>query len=134
MLTDIRLVAFDADLATLTAHLDAHPRWTKIHDGAVEVTYGWDGHTSLAYTIELPAAKWDTPAYAEETRAQCAQAAVEINALELDLPTGTPAEAVRRLAHIADLARWRNPAWPYPSLTTIYTTATGQDRTLEATN
>ncbi|MFC4113997.1 hypothetical protein [Nonomuraea zeae] len=114
---------FEADRATLVAYLDTHPRWTRLSRGTAGWFYGWDRKNTLADRIQIPPADSE-PRYAEEDREMCAQAAIEINALVLGLPTGTPGEAVRRLLEIINVMR--PGAERLPTLTDIYAVATGQ--------
>lgn len=125
--TDIAFVPLDADRLTLAAYLDAQPRWTLLARGAAGWFYGWDGKDSLAYRVQIPPADAD-PRYADEDRDMCAQAAVEINALTLGLPTGTPREAVRRLVEIAKLSGDHRPGTVRPAFTPthVHAVATGQ--------
>ncbi|MGW2220977.1 hypothetical protein ACWCSD_38835 [Nonomuraea sp. NPDC001684] len=121
---DIQLVPLDADRPTLITYLNTHPRWTALTRGAA---YAWDGKDTRAHRIRIPGT--GDPYNAEEDRKMCAQAAIEINALVLGLPTGTPGEAVRRLVEIANLASSHKPGTVRPAFTPahIHAVATGQE-------
>ncbi|MFC4014649.1 hypothetical protein ACFOY2_46015 [Nonomuraea purpurea] len=128
-LQDIRLVALDADRATLIAFLDATPPWSLVTTGRDRVVYSFDSKRTLASLVDLPAD--DDPAYVEEDREMCATAATEINAFQLGLPLGTPREAVRRLIEIINLSSDRDPDMWYArrSLADIHAVATGREAT-----